>query len=153
MLHGGVSARPAAAAAATLRRPLQRSRRVAAAQAAGVRSTTHAAPDGAALEVLFATADRPASGAAAADRLRPPLLFLHGSAHAAWCWAEHFLPHFAAAGYDAYALSLRGHVRTAAVHTSVDLPARGGLRWSPAAAAACARPCLVSYHLTYVRRT
>lgn len=40
---------------------------------------------------------------------RPPLLFLHGSFCGAWIWAEHFLPHFARAGYDCEALSLRGH--------------------------------------------
>ena len=38
---------------------------------------------------------------------RPPLLFVHGSFHAAWCYEEHWLPFFAAAGYDSYALSLR----------------------------------------------
>ena len=27
---------------------------------------------------------------------RPLLLFVHGSAHGAWCWAEHFLDYFAA---------------------------------------------------------
>jgi pimeloyl-ACP methyl ester carboxylesterase len=32
---------------------------------------------------------------------------VHGSGHAAWCWEEHFLPFFAARGFDAYALSLR----------------------------------------------
>jgi non-heme chloroperoxidase len=40
---------------------------------------------------------------------RPPLLFVHGAFTAAWCWAEHFLPFFAAQGYRAQALSLRGH--------------------------------------------
>jgi pimeloyl-ACP methyl ester carboxylesterase len=40
---------------------------------------------------------------------RTPLLFVHGSCHGAWCWAEHFLDYFAAHGYDSYALSLRGH--------------------------------------------
>jgi pimeloyl-ACP methyl ester carboxylesterase len=40
---------------------------------------------------------------------RPPLLFVHGAFTAAWCWAEHFLPFFAAHGYRAQALSLRGH--------------------------------------------
>lgn len=40
---------------------------------------------------------------------RPPLLFVHGAFAAAWCWAEHFLPFFAARGYRAHALSLRGH--------------------------------------------
>lgn len=39
----------------------------------------------------------------------PPLLFVHGSCHGAWCWDEHFLPYFAERGFDAYALSLRGH--------------------------------------------
>ena len=39
----------------------------------------------------------------------PPLLFVHGSCHGAWCWDEHFLGFFADHGYDSYALSLRGH--------------------------------------------
>ena len=39
----------------------------------------------------------------------PPLLFVHGSAHGAWCWAEHFLDYFSEHGFSAYALSLRGH--------------------------------------------
>ena len=40
---------------------------------------------------------------------RPPLLFVHGSAHGAWCWAEHFLDYFASHGFNAHALSLRSH--------------------------------------------
>ncbi|GMP30948.1 hypothetical protein CsSME_00005374 [Camellia sinensis var. sinensis] len=36
----------------------------------------------------------------------PPLVFIHGSFHAAWCWAEHWLPFFSQNGYDCYALSL-----------------------------------------------
>jgi pimeloyl-ACP methyl ester carboxylesterase len=38
-----------------------------------------------------------------------PLLFVHGKWHAAWCWAERFLPYFAEHGYISCALSLRGH--------------------------------------------
>jgi pimeloyl-ACP methyl ester carboxylesterase len=38
-----------------------------------------------------------------------PLLFVHGSWHAARCWAEYFLDFFADRGYRAVALSLRGH--------------------------------------------
>jgi pimeloyl-ACP methyl ester carboxylesterase len=38
-----------------------------------------------------------------------PILFVHGMSHAAWCWAEHFLPYFASHGYVSHALSLRGH--------------------------------------------
>jgi pimeloyl-ACP methyl ester carboxylesterase len=45
---------------------------------------------------------------AAATR-RPPLLFVHGGYCDAWCWEPHFLPWFAAQGYPAHALSLRGH--------------------------------------------
>lgn len=53
------------------------------------------------LEVLSALPD--------ADTGRPPLLFLHGLGHGAWCYAEHWLNAAAAAGYPAYALSFRGH--------------------------------------------
>ncbi|KAE9595161.1 hypothetical protein Lal_00009249 [Lupinus albus] len=36
------------------------------------------------------------------------LVFVHGSYHAAWCWAQHWLPFFSDSGYDCYALSLLG---------------------------------------------
>ncbi|XWX03707.1 alpha/beta fold hydrolase [Aggregatilineales bacterium SYSU G02658] len=45
----------------------------------------------------------------AAPSQRPPLLFVHGIMHGAWCWEEHFLPYFAQQGYPSYAVSLRGH--------------------------------------------
>ena len=38
-----------------------------------------------------------------------PLLFVHGTGHAAWCWDEFFLPYFAGRGFDSYAVSLRWH--------------------------------------------
>jgi pimeloyl-ACP methyl ester carboxylesterase len=41
-----------------------------------------------------------------------PLLFVHGGQHGAWCWDEHFLDFFAAKGYRAVAVSLRGHGRS-----------------------------------------
>lgn len=40
---------------------------------------------------------------------KPPLLFVHGGYCDAWCWEPQFLPWFAAKGWPAYALSLRGH--------------------------------------------
>lgn len=40
---------------------------------------------------------------------RPPLLFVHGLAHAAWCWEQSWLGECAARGWSAYALSLRAH--------------------------------------------
>ncbi len=43
------------------------------------------------------------------ERKPTPLLFVHGAWHGAWCWNQHFLPYFAEHGYEAHALSLRGH--------------------------------------------
>lgn len=86
--------------------PVQRSRsRVAARAAASPGASTvtnlrHRLPDGLSLEVLH-------QAAVPGSAPRPPLVFIHGSYHAAWCWAEQFLPYFAAAGYNCYALSLR----------------------------------------------
>ena len=37
----------------------------------------------------------------------PPVLFVHGTFHGAWCW-EPWLEQFAAAGIESYAVSLRG---------------------------------------------
>lgn len=56
------------------------------------------------LEILVAGAATPAH--------QTPLLFVHGTSHAAWCWDEHFLPYFAEHGYRCAAVSLRGHGRS-----------------------------------------
>jgi pimeloyl-ACP methyl ester carboxylesterase len=59
------------------------------------------------------------------DDGRPPLLFVHGLGHGAWCW-ENWLEAAAGAGYPAYAVSLRGHggsdgrLRTALLGQYVD---------------------------------
>ena len=52
-------------------------------------------------EVLSAVPDEPTG--------RPPLLMVHGLAHAAWCFGENWVPAAADAGFPAYAVSLRGH--------------------------------------------
>jgi pimeloyl-ACP methyl ester carboxylesterase len=44
-----------------------------------------------------------------APRYQVPILCVHGGYHGAWCWDEYFLPYFAEHGFEAYALSLRGH--------------------------------------------
>jgi len=44
-----------------------------------------------------------------ADPRPTPLLFVHGAFVGGWMWTDTFLPYFAAAGYPAYAVSLRGH--------------------------------------------
>jgi alpha-beta hydrolase superfamily lysophospholipase len=38
-----------------------------------------------------------------------PILFVHGMAHAAWCWEWKFVPFFTEKGYDCYTISMRGH--------------------------------------------
>lgn len=40
---------------------------------------------------------------------RHPILFLHGAWHGAWCWEEHFMPWFAAQGFECHAFDLRHH--------------------------------------------
>lgn len=59
------------------------------------------------LEILRASPQDPALAEAAAKR--PPLLFVHGAFCGAWIWEEHFLPYFAERGWEAAAVSLRGH--------------------------------------------
>jgi pimeloyl-ACP methyl ester carboxylesterase len=49
-----------------------------------------------------------------------PILFVHGMAHAAWCWEWRLVPYFNALGYDCYSLSLRGHGNS---------PGKGNMRW------------------------
>jgi pimeloyl-ACP methyl ester carboxylesterase len=69
------------------------------------------------------------------DTGRPPVLMVHGLGHGSWCW-EHWLDGVAAAGYPAYAVSLRGHAGSSGrlgtarlshyvedvVHTALGLP-------------------------------
>ena len=40
---------------------------------------------------------------------KPPILFIHGLAHGAWCWAERWMPAAVELGFPVYAVSLRGH--------------------------------------------
>jgi pimeloyl-ACP methyl ester carboxylesterase len=48
----------------------------------------------------------------ATDPEHPPLLFVHGLGHGAWCW-EKWQEAAAEAGYASYAVSLRGHGNSA----------------------------------------
>lgn len=45
----------------------------------------------------------------AEDAGRPPILFVHGLRHGAWCWQEHWMPELARRGWPVHAISLRGH--------------------------------------------
>ena len=55
------------------------------------------------------------------DTDQPPLLFIHGALHGAWCWDAHFLEYFAQHGFAAHAVNLRGHG---------DSEGRDRLRWT-----------------------
>lgn len=39
---------------------------------------------------------------------KPPIVFLHGSFHGAWCWQEQYIPFFAKKGYPCVAFSWKG---------------------------------------------
>lgn len=60
------------------------------------------------LQVLCAGDETHSQAKSESEQLFPPLVFVHGSYHAAWCYAEHFLPFFASRGFSAYSVSLRG---------------------------------------------
>ena len=55
---------------------------------------------GLSMEWLRARPSRPAAA--------PPVLFVHGTFHSAWCWSERWMARFAAAGLECHAVSLRG---------------------------------------------
>lgn len=43
--------------------------------------------------------------------VKPPLLFIHGSFHSAWCWKQ-YMSFFSEQGFPCYAISLRGTAAT-----------------------------------------
>ena len=66
---------------------------------------THTVPSGLKLEVL---SQKAASTANEKKNSSPsPIVFVHGSYHAAWCWREHFFQYFTDRGHDVYAVSMR----------------------------------------------
>lgn len=48
-----------------------------------------------------------------AESKYPPLLFVHGAWHGAWCWDHGFLDRIAQQGFEVHAVSLRGHGKSA----------------------------------------
>ncbi|XP_057481406.1 uncharacterized protein LOC130768387 isoform X1 [Actinidia eriantha] len=67
----------------------------------------HKLPSGLDMEVIFQKGLNRRNPEERRERSEnPPLVFVHGSFHAAWCWAEHWLPFFSQNGFDCYALSL-----------------------------------------------
>ncbi len=47
----------------------------------------------------------------------PPLLFVHGAWHGAWCWQDGFIDRLNQQGFDCYAIDLRGHGESEAAKT------------------------------------
>lgn len=71
----------------------------------------HELPSGLNMEVIFQKGLNLKDPIEKKDKSQyPPLVFIHGSFHAAWCWAEHWLPFYSQQGFDCYALSLLGQV-------------------------------------------
>ena len=74
----------------------------------------HQLPSGLNMEVIeqkgLVLEDKENNGGPRNSERNPPLVFVHGSYHAAWCWAEHWLPFFSGFGFDSYAVSLLGQV-------------------------------------------
>lgn len=62
-------------------------------------------PSGASMQILSSQPQK-------ADPKLPPILFLHGSFHGAWCWSEKYFPYFTSLGYPVVALSWRGTEKT-----------------------------------------
>jgi pimeloyl-ACP methyl ester carboxylesterase len=95
-------------------RPRRLVRRAAAAAPTAAATTPitaleHRLADGATVELLF----QPASSSSPSTK--PPVLLVHGSYHAAWCWRDTFMPYLSARGFDTYAVSLRGQGASARV--------------------------------------
>ncbi|KAL9684236.1 hypothetical protein QQ045_021671 [Rhodiola kirilowii] len=67
----------------------------------------HALPSGLKMEVLVQKGSQQQVVENVSPEI-PPLMFVHGSYHAAWCWAEHWMPYFSENGFDCYAVSLLG---------------------------------------------
>ena len=51
----------------------------------------------------------------------PPVLFVHGTFHGAWCWEAHWMERFANAGIECHAVSLRGTSGSPADQKSVQI--------------------------------
>jgi pimeloyl-ACP methyl ester carboxylesterase len=43
------------------------------------------------------------------EAARPPILFVHGAWHGAWCWEDSFIPYFGNRGWRVKAINLRAH--------------------------------------------
>lgn len=101
-----------------IRKPALQVRRLPVTAAAVASSSI--AVDGGNLEILSSGSEKVSDA--------PPILFLHGAAHGAWCWAERLMPDLEQAGLKTYAMSFRGHVRDLVLYFCVDSSVAMGMR-------------------------
>jgi pimeloyl-ACP methyl ester carboxylesterase len=87
---------------------------VVAVESSSRRPHFESAPPEAAEAIEIEVLEMPAVG----PRRGPPILFVHGMFHGAWCWQEHFMPFFSRHGYDTFALSLRDHGKSTRTDTA-----------------------------------
>lgn len=71
-----------------------------------IKTETIELPTGISAEVISCIP--PSAKRGGGSNSKPPLVFIHGSFHAAWCWSERYFGYFASKGYPCIALSLRG---------------------------------------------
>ncbi len=50
----------------------------------------------------------PSNYQSSSQSTKPPILFLHGSFHGAWCWEENYVPYFVEKGHPCVAFNWRG---------------------------------------------
>ena len=62
--------------------------------------------DGLEIELLSSFSSSSSGPGSDSKTTRPPLIFLHGSFHAAWCWRENYFEFFNNLGFDCYAVSV-----------------------------------------------
>eukprot|EP00537_Pseudo-nitzschia_pungens_P003210 CAMPEP_0172358108 /NCGR_PEP_ID=MMETSP1060-20121228/2419_1 /TAXON_ID=37318 /ORGANISM="Pseudo-nitzschia pungens, Strain cf. cingulata" /LENGTH=384 /DNA_ID=CAMNT_0013079131 /DNA_START=103 /DNA_END=1257 /DNA_ORIENTATION=- len=65
-------------------------------------------PNGVLAQVITAVPPGGLSNSKKKTPPKPPILFLHGSFHGAWCWRERYMPFFAEQGHPCVAFSWRG---------------------------------------------
>ncbi|KAJ4781745.1 Alpha/beta-Hydrolases superfamily protein [Rhynchospora pubera] len=65
----------------------------------------HSLPSGLKMEVIE---QEPPAHVKGTWKDAPPVVLVHGSFHAAWCWAEYWMPFFSSSGLHCYAISLLG---------------------------------------------
>ena len=65
-------------------------------------------PNGVKAQVVSSVPLKNKSSSSSSSGKKPPIIFLHGSFHGAWCWQEHYIPFFVEEGHPCVAFNWRG---------------------------------------------